>query len=303
MHKNIIMAFPLLNNVSKKTSIILFFVLFVFGYIFSSLLAVLITGMLSGYVSELNILRVVQICGQLFMFIIPALSYVSLVKKYPAKALGFNRMPLYGCIGVLMIFFIVPINDLLLKWNESITLPESLRNVEYFFKEMQKVAEETTDIMLNVDTIGGLILNIIMVAVLAAVGEELVFRSLIQPFMIRSFKNAHLGIFFTAVLFSAFHFEFYGFLPRLVLGMLLGYMFFYTRSIWTSIIMHFINNAIIVVLYYLNNLGLTDIDVETIGRTDNFFVLAGSVILMIISFIITVNCYKKYDNETVIYDR
>lgn len=60
---------------------------------------------------------------------------------------------------------------------------------------------------------------------------------------------------------------------------------------------------IIVVLYYLNNLGLTDIDVETIGRTDNFFVLAGSLILMIISFIITVNCYKKYDNETVIYDR
>lgn len=297
------MVFPLLNNVSKKSSIILFFLIFLFGYIFASLLAILITGTFSGTMSELNILRISQICGQLFMFIIPTFFYVSLVKKHPAKTLGFNRVPVYGLIGVLMILFIVPVNDLLLQWNESITLPESLSSVETFFKEMQKVAEETTGKMLNVSNIGGLVVNIIMVAVLAAVGEELLFRSLIQPFMIKSFRNVHLGVFFTAVLFSAFHFEFYGFLPRLMLGILLGYMFFYTRSIWTSIIMHFFNNAIIVVLYYLNNIGLTNVDIENFGSTDNVFVIAGSVLLMAVSFFITIKCYKKSDNETVVCNK
>ena len=137
-----------------------------------------------------------------------------------------------------------------------------------------------------------LIINLIMIAALAAIGEELLFRSILQPSLIRVCKNAHIGIFITSAIFSFIHFEFYGFIPRLVLGMLLGYMFFYSRSIWVPMIMHFVNNGTAVVLYYLNNKGITNIDVETFGQTE-LLPLILSIIVMIALFWLVIRSHNK----------
>ena len=131
-----------------------------------------------------------------------------------------------------------------------------------------------------------------MIAGLAALGEELLFRSLLQTSLIKICKNAHIGIIIASVIFSFIHFEFYGFLPRLVLGLLLGYMFYFSGSIWVPMLMHFLNNGTVVVLYFLNNKGITNIDLETFGKTSTPILIA-SIIAMIALFYCSIKFYKK----------
>ena len=114
-----------------------------------------------------------------------------------------------------------------------------------------------------------------VIALIPAVGEELTFRGVLQQSLTRK-MNPHVAIFLSAAIFSFIHFQFYGFLPRLFLGLLLGYMFYITGSLWTSILMHFLNNGTAVVLYYLNAKGTLDIDVEHFGASDNVWLLFAS---------------------------
>ena len=150
--------------------------------------------------------------------------------------------------------------------------------------------------MLNVNNISGLIINLFMIAGLAALGEELLFRSLLQTSLIKICKNAHVGIVLTSAIFSFIHFEFYGFIPRLVLGLILGYMFYFSRSIWVPMLMHFLNNGTVVLIYFLNNKGITNIDVDTFGQT-NILVLIASIIIMIVLFLLSI---KYSDKERTI---
>jgi membrane protease YdiL (CAAX protease family) len=145
----------------------------------------------------------------------------------------------------------------------------------------------------SVDTIGGLMLNLFMIAGLAALGEELLFRSIIQTSLIKICKNAHVGILIASAIFSFIHFEFYGFVPRLILGMLLGYMFYFSGSIWIPMLMHFLNNGTVVLIYFLNNKGITNIDVDTFGQT-SIPVLIVSIVVMIALFLFSIKySYKE----------
>ena len=112
-----------------------------------------------------------------------------------------------------------------------------------------------------------LIVNLFMIGVLAAIGEELIFRGLFQKLFTQIVKNPHLAILITAILFSAFHFQFFSFLPRFVLGLILGYLMYLGRSIWFPIIAHFVNNAMGVIYYYFNSKGSADDMLEEIGTS------------------------------------
>ena len=112
-------------------------------------------------------------------------------------------------------------------------------------------------------------------------GEELTFRGVLQQALTKGCKNPHIAIILTAAIFSFIHFQFYGFFPRMFLGLVLGYMFYATGSIWTSIAMHFLNNGTAVVVYYLDNKGIIDADVDSFGATSN-------VLLVVLSLVATV---------------
>jgi membrane protease YdiL (CAAX protease family) len=135
-----------------------------------------------------------------------------------------------------------------------------------------------------------------MIAGLAAIGEELLFRSIIQTSLIKICKNAHVGILIASAIFSFIHLEFYGFVPRLILGMLLGYMFYFSGSIWIPMLMHFLNNGTVVLIYFLNNKGITNIDVDTFGQT-SIPVLIVSIVVMIVLFLFSI---KYSDKERTI---
>jgi membrane protease YdiL (CAAX protease family) len=172
-------------------------------------------------------------------------------------------------------------------------LPGIFSGVEDWMKNMEENAMELTELFLDTKSIGGFLFNIFMIAVLPAIGEELMFRGVLQKQFSDWFRNNHMAIWFTAFLFSAMHMQFYGFLPRFFLGVIFGYLFFWSGSIWLPIIAHFINNTIAVTVYFLINNGKINESVEEIGTTGH-----GSLIYLPISIIlIAVILFQIYKQE------
>lgn len=285
------MVFPIIKDTTPVARVFAFLLLVVFGAVLGSLLAFVVMGF--GSMSDINGLRVGQICSQVVGFVLPPLFYAFLMKEKPINYLGFKKMPVVALLGVAAMFTVLPFNSMITEWNESFTLPESMAKIEESFRRTQDMADALMDKLLSVDNLGGLMINILMIGLLAAVGEELLFRSVIQPFMIRICKNACVGILITSVLFSAMHFEFYGFIPRIILGIMLGYMFYITGSIWSSMLMHFVNNATIVVLYYLNFNKIIELDVDNFGSSENVFVIIGSLVVTVAIFVVCKRLIKR----------
>ncbi|MBO7460864.1 MAG: CPBP family intramembrane metalloprotease, partial [Bacteroidales bacterium] len=171
---------------------------------------------------------------------------------------------------------------------------ESMRAIEEQLRNTQKQSEEIIKTFISQ---GSLCSSLLIIAALAAVSEELLFRSVIQKALIKLFKNAHVAIVVTAFVFSAVHMDFFGFFPRFILGIMLGYMFWMSGSILPSMLMHFVNNATIVMLYYLNTRGFSDIDAEHFGSTDNVLVIILSLITTVAIFI---TCNRFKNKTTVI---
>lgn len=287
------MNFPIIKKTNKLERIFLLAALLVFGLIIGSVLGVIFPIVTGSDIMGLNSLRFMQISSQIFTFVLPPIVYALLIKENPFKSLGFNKTTItWLFLGVTMMYAILPLNSVFAEWNANIKFPDSMTDFERLLQDMQERATEIMERFVNVTSIGGLILNLFMIAGLAALGEELLFRSIIQTSLIKVCKNAHIGIIIASAIFSIIHMEFYGLLPRFVLGMLLGYMYYYSRSIWIPIAMHFANNGTIVFLYYLNNIGTINIDVESFGKT-NIFVLILSIIAMIALFWFTIKLNKK----------
>lgn len=287
------MNFPIIKKTNKLERIFLLAALLVFGLIIGSVLGVIFPIITGSDIMGLNSLRFMQISSQIFTFVLPPIVYALLIKENPFKSLGFNKTTItWLFLGVAMMYAILPLNSVFAEWNANIKFPDSMTDFERLLQDMQERATEIMERFVNVTSIGGLILNLFMIAGLAALGEELLFRSIIQTSLIKVCKNAHIGIIIASAIFSIIHMEFYGLLPRFVLGMLLGYMYYYSRSIWIPIAMHFANNGTIVFLYYLNNIGTINIDVESFGKT-NIFVLILSIIAMIALFWFTIKLNKK----------
>ena len=134
------------------------------------------------------------------------------------------------------------------------------------------------------DTTGDFAFNLIMIGLLPAIGEELVFRGVVQKIFHQWSRNIHIAIWTTAFVFSAMHMQFYGFLPRMVLGGMLGYMLAWSGSLWLPIFAHFVNNAGAVVFMYLFQKGVTDIDPDKVGTESDWMEVIVSVVLSILLF-------------------
>lgn len=287
------MNFPIIKKTNKLERIFILAALLILGLIIGSVIGVIYPLVSGQDVMSLNSLRFMQISSQIFTFVLPPILYAMLIKENPKESLGIKNVSYHWfIIGFVMMYAILPLNNVFAEWNAGLKLPESMSRIEELIKEMYESSAVVLEKLVNVNTFGGFVINLIMIAGLAALGEELLFRSIIQTSLIKTCKNAHVGIIIASAIFSFIHFDFYAFIPRLVLGMLLGYMFYYSRSIWVSMFMHFVNNATAVVIYYLNNIGVTNVDVETFGQTQLLPLLI-SIALMIILFRLAIKRMKN----------
>ena len=172
-------------------------------------------------------------------------------------------------------------NGLLVYWNAQLVLPESMAGMESWMKEMETQLMELTKFLTDFQSVSELLTGILVIGVFAGVGEELFFRGLIQPKMQGYFKSAHLGIWITAIIFSAIHVQFYGFLPRVFLGALFGYMYHYSGSLHYPILAHIFNNSLTVVVVYLSNQGYFDFDLESTDSVSYPAALGGFLVLIL----------------------
>lgn len=211
--------------------------------------------------------KLIQILGSIGTFIIPAFLFSYLFEGALFSYYGFDHpvsnVPML--LVVLMMVSVVPFINYLAEINLKLNFP--IRAVDRLLRSLEGEAEEIMDAFTSTRTLWGLVVNLLMIGVIAAVGEELIFRGLIQRLLIEMIRNIHIGIILTAILFSAFHFQFFSFLPRVILGLILGYLMVYGRSIWYPILAHFVNNAMGVVYYYFNTKGSTDDMLEEIGTS------------------------------------
>ena len=222
--------------------------------------------------------------SSIFLFVVPPIVYYFITRKeHQMQDLGFRKLsPPWWLIliGAILMFISLPFSNLLTEWNEGMKLGGALQMLEDMLKTLEQTAADLTERMLDVDTIGGLLFNLVIIALIPAVGEELTFRGVLQQGLTRR-MNPHVAIILSAAIFSFIHFQFYGFLTRMFLGMLLGYMFYITGSLWTSILMHFLNNGSAVLLYYLNNKGIINVDVDHFGAVQNVWLIIASAAVTI----------------------
>ena len=162
-----------------------------------------------------------------------------------------NRLFSWGLIPILWIV----LNPFIAKiglWNEAMHLPKGFYQLEEAIKASENQIDHIVEAMLKDKSLGSLCVNLFFIALIPAIGEEFFFRGGIQKFLVKIIPNPHIAILLGAILFSALHFQFYGFLPRMVLGLVLGYLFYWSESIWTGIFFHFLNNGVQILL---SNLG------------------------------------------------
>jgi membrane protease YdiL (CAAX protease family) len=168
-------------------------------------------------------------------------------------------------LATICLVLVIPFINFLGAINSQMSLPESLSGLEGWMKNMEDAAKVLIEKFMKVDSISGLMFNIFMIAVLPALGEELMFRGVIQRIFSNWTRNHHWGIWITAFLFSAMHMQFYGFLPRLALGAMFGYLLVWTGTMWVPILAHFVNNLMGVLGYYLIDKGVISNDIEEWG--------------------------------------
>ena len=187
-----------------------------------------------------NYLKLMQLFTAVGLFITPTLLYAYLT-NFDFKFFKLSRQNAILVIAIMML--ITPFIGLLLEWNMMIPAPEWLTQFDVH-------SEAIVEAFLQMDTIWDLFYTILVIAVVPAIGEELLFRGYLQQKLGNWLRNPHTAILITAFLFSAIHFHFQGMIPRFVLGVLLGYLFYWSNSLWLPILAHFANNAQAVILSF-----------------------------------------------------
>jgi hypothetical protein len=243
-----------------------------------------LTNVLTNYTDPENIkfLKYLQTLQAIGLFILPAFIIGYAFHSKSIKYLKFEQITIRAIVFTIIILFAsIPIINSLAFLNESMQFPDWLQGIESWMKEKEMSAQGLTEAFLKMDTFGSLYFNIIMIGILPSIGEELIFRGIFQRLFAEWTKNIHLGIIIAAFLFSAMHMQFYGFLPRFLLGILLGYLFYWSGSIWIPMLAHFVNNTTAVILYYFYADKMTD-------NIENFGANQGSFIYLILGVIIVV---------------
>ena len=198
-------------------------------------------------------------------------------------------------MAIVIMICAIPAINLLADLNSRVDLPESLDFIEKKMRAMEDAATALTAQFLQADNFGTLLINIGLLALLPALAEELSFRGTLQQVL----GNKHVAIWVTAFIFSAIHMQFYGFVPRMLMGAMFGYVFVWTGSLWVPIVMHFTNNGLAVLAYYIWGMDGTEKSyADTIGAGTTWWLGVISLITVIVLLFFTYQGQRGYDRRT-----
>ncbi|WP_443937217.1 lysostaphin resistance A-like protein [Pedobacter sp. MW01-1-1] len=265
-----------------------------------TLIALLISGLnfsddfsllMSNQPKYTSTLKLVQIFSAIGTFVLPPLALALTNRICISKFYSFAKPDSKGILLVILIMALsTPFMEALAILNQKMVLPEFLKGIEAWMKAKEEEAAKMTIQLITVRSNLDFLVNLLMIAIIPAIGEELMFRGGVQRSLNTIFKNQHVAIWLTAMLFSAIHLQFYGFIPRMLLGAGFGYLYFYGGSIWYAILAHFLNNAFAVCqVFYMQK---KNIPLENADQS-----LAFPYYICIISAIITLALFKYFKDN------
>jgi membrane protease YdiL (CAAX protease family) len=237
---------------------------------------------------SIGFMRIIQIASSIGTFILPSIAFAQLEYRGENAYFNMNRTipSIPSLIAILVIFSFAPPLEYLITLNEHMKLPGILKPVEEWMRSEEDKMAALTRKLLEMHSIRGLVVNMVMIAVLPAIGEELFFRGCIQRTLGRWFRSYHAAVWITAILFSAIHLQFYGFIPRMLLGALLGYLYAWGKNIWLPVLAHFTNNAVSVIASYAyQSQGKPSDAFEKAGPGNPLLCLAGALATAVLLYV------------------
>ena len=235
-----------------------------------------------------DLIRETQFLQMLGLFLFPSIICAWLFSENYKENLHIEQ-PIHLSVvlwAIISMIVALPFLNLTYSINQQMVFPEALKSIETWMKEMEAVNAKTIETILDTKNITTIILNILIVCLMAGVCEEFMFRGLLQKFFGRVIQNPHILIWTIAILFSAIHFQFYGFITRVLLGAWLGYLMYYTKTIWIPVLAHFINNFMSVGAYYLfQNTPDKIQEMDTLGTGTTWWLSVVSIVLFFYCFI------------------
>lgn len=271
----IILIAPTLGN---KLGIL--FVTFFVMFILVSFASAFLTTVLDNGRDAFLLSSVLQ---SLLAFIFPAWLVARMCTVSSAGYLGFSTPVSFRQFAGILIFMILitPAMNAVVSWNVGLSLPGFMSSAERMMRAWEDAAAKTTAMILGDTSVWGLVSGVLVVGCLTGLSEEMFFRAGLQKAISSCGINQHVAVWISACVFSAIHFQFFGFVPRLLLGALFGYVYAYTGSIWISAFAHALNNSAVVVTAWLTARGLTDIDFDSIGvnGAESLWLVSSSLVL------------------------
>jgi membrane protease YdiL (CAAX protease family) len=241
-----------------------------------------------------NAIMAMQAVSTFFMFFLPVYFFALICYRNPSRFMGF-KMPIHYrqfliVLGILILTF--PLSGALAELNKIIPIP---KNWEIKFKAMEAAREAQEAALININSFPRYLISMIVIGLLPGIFEEVCFRGGLQNILVRWFKKPWIAILVTAILFSVIHISYYGFLVRFALGIVLGLIFYYSRSLWLAIIFHFLYNGLQVTALYVATMSgskpTKDIEVH-------FPIWAG-----IIALVLIVYAFIKFKEISLIQQR
>jgi hypothetical protein len=224
-----------------------------------------------------------QVVSTFSMFFLPAYFMARICYRNPSRFLGFNTNFNYKqlLLVLVIIFFTFPLSGVLAELTKMIPLPKSWQ-VYFATKEAERAVQEAA--LIKINSFPKYMLSMIIIALLPAIFEEICFRGGLQNILTRWFKGPWIAIIVTSLIFSAVHFSYYGFFVRAALGVALGLVFYYSGSIWLSILFHFLYNGVQVTVLYIETMSQQK---HTKDIEENFPVWMGAlaIVIIVIAFI------------------
>lgn len=285
----------------SESSKLWYFVLLV---LISSFIGIILSSIISPTEADIlleenkNKLKISQFIASVFIFIIPCilLSYFSTKESF--NIFGFkSELKRQNILLILfMMIFIQPFVVFCMQLNASFlhSVSDYIPVIYNQMELMEDKAAELTNFFLSMNSPMDLLFNLFLIALIPAIGEELFFRGIVQKKLGNILKSTHVSVIITSFIFSAIHMQFFGFLPRFILGLILGYLFYYSANLWMSVLGHFINNALGVLLMYSAFANKLTPDITNIKNTDiSLFQAFFSVSVVLIFFYL----YKQINSQ------
>lgn len=273
------------TTISPGMGIGLLACIFILASIITSVIVTVLTTHMSNAGAAVRISIVLQ---DLIVFILPAIVTAMVMTRLPARFLDIDNSPRLrpALLAVISLFAAFPLLNFIVAWNESLHLPAQYAGMEAQLRALEDAANSTFDGIMSSASVPSLILSVLIVGVLAGLSEELFFRGALQKLMMLTRVNPHVAIWVTAFIFSAVHFQFFGFVPRMLLGAYFGYLVWWTRCLWIPVIVHALNNSVVVVSKWIESrsgyeCGIDSIGADPVGSSTALVAVAVSVVLTV----------------------